>query len=366
MNPALLRHLVFWHLVLSPAVPRAASGSDWPQFRGPLGTGVVPAAALPTEWGEDKNVAWKVAVPGQGWSQPVVVGGIVYLTTASGAKLETPMGMEAGVADPRTWKAGTPPDVLIDWRVVALDLATGKTQCFNDAQAFLACFDGASGKELWRVKREKPGTSWATPLVWRNEKRVEVVASGGKFLTSHDPATGKELWRIDGVWGPGQCSFGADKERLYFGQSSPMANPPLYALAAGADGDLSPAQGSADVRGQVWSQQKASPGMPSPVVVDAFLYIVEDTFLTCRDAGTGDELYKERLPDMVTVAASPIVVGDKLVLLDEEGRGALVQVGPTLEIVGRGKLDDVFWSTPSVAGDALLFRGIEHLYCVRK
>ena len=69
--------------------------------------------------------------------------------------------------------------------------------------------------------------------------------------------------------------------------------------------------------------------------------------------------------ELVTIAASPIAVGDKLVLLDEEGRAAIVQAGPEFEIVGHGKLDDLFWCTPAVAGDALLLRGVDHLYCVR-
>lgn len=442
MHPATSLALV----ALSSVSP--SGGSDWPQFRGPRGTGVVPEAAIPLEWSETQHVAWKAEVPGQGWSQPVAMKGTVFVTTAVGEELEAPMGMAAGVADPRTMKAGTAPEVTIDWRVLALDLATGKekwsvsaargepkfpihpsntyatetpaadadgvyayfgatgtlaaydhagkplwkaelgaypvvqgygtasslalhqgrlfVQCFNAEQAFLACFDTHGGKELWRVKHEKPATSWSSPLVWHNAKRVELVASCGKLMTSHDPASGKELWRVAGVQGPSSCSFGADEERLYFGQTSPGGNPPLYALTAGSDGDLSPAQGSSDLKGQAWVARSASPGTPSPVVVDGLLYIASETLLTCRDASTGEQIYKERVPDMVTIIASPIVVGDKLLLLDEEGRAAIVQAGPEFQLVGHGKLDDLFWSTPAVAGDALLLRGAERLYCIRR
>ncbi len=441
-------HLVTTLSFLPLALAPVSGGSDWPQFRGPSGTGVVPAADIPLEWNASKNLAWKTALPGQGWSQPVVVGDTIYVTTAVGEGLEEPMGMEAGVSDPRTMKAGSAPDATIDWRVLALELASGKerwsqsvgkakpkfpihpsntwatetpvadangvvaffgatgtlaafdpsgkslwrvelgayptvqgygtgsspalhdgkvfVQCFNDEKAFLACYDRKSGKELWRASREKPGTSWSSPLVWRNGSRVEVVSSGEKLITSHDPASGKELWRVAGVIGPGSSSFAADAERLYFGQSSPMANPPLYALTAGGEGDLSPAAGSTEIRSQAWAEKSASPGMPSPVAVDGLLYIADENLLTCRDASTGEQLYKERAEGLVMIAASPIVVGDKLILLDEEGRAAIVQVGPEFAIVGGGKLDDLFWSTPTVAGDALLLRGVEHLYCVRK
>jgi len=433
-------------LVLIPLVPVPSGGSDWPQFRGPDGTGAVPAADIPLEWSALKNLAWSVELPGQGWSQPVVVGGTVYVTAALGEGLETPMAMEAGVADPRTQAAGAVPDVTIEWRVLALDLATGKerwsasagkgkprytihpsntwaaetpvadangvyaffgasgtlaafdpagkplwkaelgsyptaqgygtasspaihegkvfVQCFNDEKAFLACFDAKNGKELWRVAHEKPGTSWASPLAWHNGKRVELVVSGNKLITSHDPATGKELWRVAGVNGP-MCSFGADAERLYFGQST-MAKLPLYALNAGGEGDLSSAAGSGELRAQAWSQKGAAPGLPSPVVADGLLYVASENLLTCRDSATGEQLYEERVPELVSILASPIVVGEMLLLLDEEGRAAIVQVGPEFQVVGRGQLDDLFWSTPSVAGNALLLRGVGRLYCVRK
>ena len=50
-------------------------GGDWPQFRGPQGNGVVPASPLPRTRSETENVAWKIAVPGHGWSQPIVIKG---------------------------------------------------------------------------------------------------------------------------------------------------------------------------------------------------------------------------------------------------------------------------------------------------
>ena len=57
--------------------------ADWPQFRGPLGNGHMPdGSKLPSVWGEEKNVAWKIALPGRAWSSPVVWGDKVWLTTA--------------------------------------------------------------------------------------------------------------------------------------------------------------------------------------------------------------------------------------------------------------------------------------------
>ena len=104
--------------------------------------------------------------------------------------------------------------------------------------------------------------------------------------------------------------------------------------------------------------------MPSPVACDSLLYIASENLLTCRDALSGEEIYKERVPGLVMIAASPIVIGDKLLLLDEEGRTAWVPVGPEFSVSEGGKLDDIFWATPAVAGTRLLLRGVDHLYCI--
>src|SRR5438067_11904587 len=63
--------------------------AQWPQFRGPGGQGQSAERGLPIEWSESKNVAWKVPVPGRGWSSPVVSDGRVWLTTATTVGRET-------------------------------------------------------------------------------------------------------------------------------------------------------------------------------------------------------------------------------------------------------------------------------------
>lgn len=426
--------------------------SDWPQFRGPQGLGVAPAADIAHEWSEGKNVEWKVSLPGQGWSQPIVIGQTIYLTTAVGEGVAVPIGLEAGMNDPRSSEASAAPSGTIDWRVIALDLADGKerwsvsackgkpalpihpsntwasetpvadangvyafcgamgtlaafdpqgkplwrvelgvqpmmfgygtasspmihegklfVQSFGEEGGWLACFDSKSGRELWRVAHE-PGSSWSTPLLWRNEKRVELVAASRTLITGHEPVTGKELWRLKGILGPIMSSFAADPERLYLGQAGAgsnarLMNPPLYALAAGGEGDLSAAEGAREFKGQVWSQKAASPGMPSPVAAEGLLYVVEENLLACRDAASGDVFYRERVPGLVTVVASPILIGEELLLLDEEGHAALVRFGPDFEVIGHGALEGMFWSTPAVAGNSLLLRATTSLYCVRK
>ena len=54
---------------------------DWPEFRGPNGQGHSDAVDLPLTWSEAENIVWKVPIPGQGWSSPVMRDGKIWLTT---------------------------------------------------------------------------------------------------------------------------------------------------------------------------------------------------------------------------------------------------------------------------------------------
>src|SRR5262245_4716409 len=66
----------------------AEKSLTWPQFRGPNGSGVADNQKPPVEFGPEKNVKWKVAVPG-GLSSPIVAGDKVVITAFEGGKLYT-------------------------------------------------------------------------------------------------------------------------------------------------------------------------------------------------------------------------------------------------------------------------------------
>lgn len=418
---------------------------DWPQFRGPAGNGVVPAAAIPLTWSETVNVAWKIALPGHGWSQPIVLGDTLYVTTAVGAGSPAPLTHQAGIDAPDTSKDPVSA-AEIEWLVCAFDLASGAArwtasagkgparfqihpsnthasetpaadargvyayfgstgtvvaldpagkprwkvelgayptqdafgtgsspvlldgrlfvQVFSEERSFLVALESATGKELWRVERGV-GTAWNTPLVWRTPARVELVASGKKHIAGYEPASGKELWTLAGLDTPDSSSPACDAERLYFGFRGARVNGPLYALGAGVSGSLAPKEGESALAGQAWQTPSSAPGMPSPVSANGQVYALSSGFLSCFDAATGKLHFKERLEGTGVVVASPVAVGERLLIVGESGKGLVLAAKPSFEILGGGQLDEVIWSTPTVAGGALLLRGVEHLYCLR-
>ncbi len=419
------------------------------RFRGDGGTGVIDKAAFPHQWGKDRNIAWKAAVPGGGWSAPVVAGGRVFLTAAdSGKDADRPRDFTAGVADLRSMLPFVQkgPDRVFKFDVLCFDRATGKllwrktaaesrpkygvhpsnsyatetpatdgervyslfanagalvahgldgkelwkkdvgvyktgagfgpgsslavgmglvfVQYDNEEKSFVAAFDGKTGKEAWRSER-KTKTSWATPLLWKNGKRTELVTCGGGRVSSHDPLTGKELWSMGGLGSGFAASPTADAERLYFGSSGPGSPSPLWCVKAGASGDIT-LKGDATSNGHVaWSRKGTGPGLPSPVAADGLLYTAGTT-LVCHDAATGEVVYRQRLPRAKTIVASMILAGGRLYLLDESGQMFVVRPGRKFELLGTNSLPDTFWSTPSADGDTLFLRGLGTLYAVRE
>src|SRR5262249_59392804 len=122
--------------------------------------------------------------------------------------------------------------------------------CDNEEKSFLAAFDKNTGEELWRVNREEK-SNWSTPFVWRNSHRTEIVAVGGVSVVSYDPANGKVLWELKetaaggrgGQRGPMSPATNAtpvgNDELLYVGRGTPWGASPLWAVKAGASGDIS-------------------------------------------------------------------------------------------------------------------------------
>jgi hypothetical protein len=98
--------------------------ANWPQFRGPNASGVSTNANPPHKWSGTENVAWKTDLPGRSWSSPIVWGGRVFLTAVvnSGESEAPKKGLYFGGDRPVPLKS----EHL--WKVLCLDLATGKLQ----------------------------------------------------------------------------------------------------------------------------------------------------------------------------------------------------------------------------------------------
>ncbi len=233
-HPALTRIAVIAGLSLAaiasvPAGERDDRELNWPEWRGPLGTGVAPKADPPLSWNEESNVRWRVALPGRGHSTPVVWGDKIYLTAAVpyGPALEPKPETAPGAHDnlPVTHRHES---VVVAVSRAKRDIVWQKTvhrglphegghttgslasaspitdgthvYAFFGSRG-LYCLDPA-GEIVWEKHFGEMQTKHAhgegsSPVLYRNTIVVNWDHEGQSFVTALDKETGDPRWRID-------------------------------------------------------------------------------------------------------------------------------------------------------------------------
>lgn len=236
----------------------------------------------------------------------------------------------------------------------------------NEDQAELLALDAQTGKELWRVDRDEK-SNWATPLVWQNPQRTELITCGSRAVRSYD-MEGKLLWSLRGMSSIAIPTPLAG-DGLLFVTSGYVGDKvrPLYAIRPGASGDISlkPEQTSNEFI--AWSDPVGGPYNPSPLWYEGRVYVLYDRGLvSCLDAKTGKVLYdRERLPEGFAFTSSPWAAGGRIFCLNESGVCYVLRAGDKFELLHTNKLaeDDMCMATPALVGDRLLLRTAARLYC---
>jgi outer membrane protein assembly factor BamB len=286
-------------------------------------------------------------------------------------------------------------------------------QCDSNERSFLVALDRKTGKELWRVQRDERST-WSTPIVWRNVKRTEVVCMGSNFIRGYDPASGRELWRFasengiarsggarsgpsapppkpgagdssagkggppprggggSGKAGSGGCKSSpvANAELLFVGMSSRKPGQefgPLWALKAGASGDISLKEGERSNAHIAWFRDDAGPHFTSPVIAGGLLFIFpahERDVLECLDAKTGATVYTQHLDGARGFKSSPVFAGGRIFNTDEAGTTFIIEAAPAFKLLRKNPLDEMTWSSPAFMDGAIYLRTVSRLYAL--
>jgi outer membrane protein assembly factor BamB len=241
----------------------------------------------------------------------------------------------------------------------------------NEKQPFLAAFDKQTGQQIWRTERDvqsedKPPrrSGWATPYVWKNKLRTEIVTVGPGVAVSYD-TSGKELWRLRGMTAvPAPSPFAVD-ELLYIDAGQTRS---LFAIKPGASGDISLGKTEKSNGYVVWSEARAGTYIPTPVAYDGAIYVLYDKGILARfDAKTGEMTYKSRIQlDAGAFTSSPWAYNGKLYCLSEEGNTYVIAAGKTFELLHVNPLEEMALATPAIVGDRLLLRTETKLYSIRE
>jgi outer membrane protein assembly factor BamB len=412
-------------LLLLAAGASAVLGADWRQFRGPGGQGASEETGLPVEWSAEKNIAWKVKLPGAGASSPVTQGNRVFVTCYSGYGLDA---KDPGKMDD------------LRRRLLCLDRVTGKILWAKEFQPALPehkyagegsyhgyaastpilegehlyaffgksgvyCFD-LNGESIWHTLVGKNTNGWgsgASPILYKDFLIVNASVENGA-LVALNKTTGKEVWRSPGIhaaWNTpvlvatpektkelvvsvqdrlvavdpdtGKEKWRAEGVHRYVCPSVVAHEGVVYAIGGGSTSLAVKAGGNGEVTKThgVWRVNKGS-NVGSPIYHDGHLYWASDSggVVFCQEAATGKVVYSERLkPAAGQIWASPVLADGKLYYVSKENGTYVVAAQPKFQLLAHNVIDgDKSRSNASLAvSDGQLFlRNDQYLYCIGK
>lgn len=378
---------------------------DWPEFRGPTGQGHSDERGLPMVWSETKNVRWKIAIPGRGWSSPAIQGDRIWLTTATdegkslraisvdrntGAVLQNVEVFRLkslGNLNAKNSQASPTPVLEGDrvylhfgafgtacltqsgavvWKT-RLDYDNGQhgpggspviyddlliVSCDGQEAQYVVALDKRTGKVRWKKFREGY-QAYTTPLVVRLPAGDQVVSPGAFRAVSYEPRTGKELWKVgygDGFSNVPRPVYGDGLVFICTG----FQQPSLLAVRLDGRGDVTKSH-------VAWTLKRGVSLTPSPLLIGDELYMVSDNGVaSCINAKTGAPNWQVRLGG--NHSASPIYADGRVYFLSEEGESVVIAPGKEFKELARNQLDGPTLASMAVSGGSIFVRSQTHLY----
>jgi len=412
--PRLVPCILMGLLLVGGRLPAA----DWAQFRGAGATGISAEKGVPLEWSDTKNLAWKLALPGKGFSSPIVVGEKVLVTCYSGGSGNlSSLKRHLVCADRNTGKLLWKKDIASQARERA-PASFGASHGFashtptSDGERVyvlmgntgVLAFDLA-GKQLWRqdVGSESASRfgSASSPILYKN---LLIVTAGAESesIRAFDAKTGKPAWKTDAAslnrtystpvigknakgvdemvlsvtfetWGlnpmTGELNWFAETEVDTNAVPTVLINEGIaYVIGGRSPGGRAAIRlgGTDDVTGThvLWSKTGGS-YVSSPVFHKGHLYWINDRGVGfVVDGKTGVEVTRKRIGGQFY--SSMLLLGDRLVAVSRFGGTHVFNAGTSLTAVGRNRLTDTsdFSGSPAVAGNRMYLRSDRFLYCI--
>ena len=399
------------------ALGSLCASADWPQWRGPNGTGTADSNLPPKD-----SLLWKVALPDKGNGSPVIVDGKVFLQTAPpDGSLRTLVCLNA--ADGKTlWStshdsenarshpkatltANTPAAdgtavycVWWDGSTISLrayDPKTGKERWAaplgmnqtqhgahyspvvsggtvfvnvdQDSTAEFLAFDTKTGKKVWSVERTTFRANYTLPVLFeRAGKATELIVSNSKGIDSYDPKSGKVNWSYPITWPKGsapQRLIGAPQFTnglLVANAGDSAGSRYTFAITPGGSGDIS-------ATATVWKAQKDTPYIPGIVARGEHLFWVTDRgHAGCAEVKTGRLVWSELVFEKSDVTASLVLLKDGALAVSDKGRVATWKAAKEFEQIDAWELGERVIASPAVANGRVYIRGDAHLFCYGK
>lgn len=246
--------------------------------------------------------------------------------------------------------------VIHDGKVVVL--------CDVQKDSFLAVFDLADGKELWRTPRKDVPT-WGTPAVISADGRTQIVVNGWHHSGGYDFATGRDLWKMDGG-GDIPVPTPITAHGFVYLTSAHGKFRPMRAIRLDATGDITPADPGTTNAAIAWAHGRQGNYMQTPIVVGDSMFACTDSgIVTCFGAKSGTIRYTERLTrGGEGFTSSPVSDGKNVYFTSEQGKVFVVPAAEKFSILTTNELGPTCMSTPALSGDTLYFRTRDKLIAI--
>ena len=401
----------------------ALYAENWHQWRGPNNDGISHETDVPIQWSQTENVKWRLPLPGEAASTPIISEDKIFLTSAEGNALVL---MCISTEGEELWKQtvgrgnrsvrggegnSAAPSPVTDGEHVWVFLGTGDLACYdfdgnqvwhtNLAERYgsfnlyfvmsttplidkdrlyihlihsnawvVLALDKMTGKEIWKHNRKSDATdeceqAYTSPILYRDAEREYLVVHGADYVTAHSLEDGSEIWRCGGL----NPVMGYNPSLRFV--ASPVAteglivvpsakNGPVLGIDPAAKGDIT------DSKWQLWKLRQGTPDVPSPLIHEGLIYLCgERGNLTCLDAATGEQLYRERT-HRHRHRASPVYADGHIYLTSRDGIVNVVKAGRKFEIVARNSIEEAVAASPVISNGTLYLRSYQALYAIGK
>jgi len=362
--------------------------ANWPQFRGPFGSGISTHTNAPLlwDWKTGAGIGWKTAVSAPGFNSPVVWGNRVFVSGGDKSKREvfcfstttgeilwqcpvenapgSPVEMPEIPAEPG-FAAST---MAVDGRRAYVMFANGDLAAFDlngklawaksvgpiknqyghaaslvlwqgklilqldqgeseDRKSKLFVFDSATGQILWQRPRPVP-SSWASPIAIEAAGQPQIIALGIPWVISYSASDGTELWRAECLGGE------VTPSPIFAGGMLYVISPSEKLLAIKPDG-----RGDVTKTHIAWTADENIPDVVSPVSNGELVFTMTTPGqLTCFDAKDGKKQWEHDFG--FDFQASPTLVGNRLFAVSVKGTAVVVEAARQFKELARSAREE--------------------------
>jgi len=391
-----------------------AHAQEWTRFRGLNGSGLGKAPNLPVTFGE-KDFNWKIELPGEGHSSPVIWGDRIFITCVPASTAKR-IALCLSARDGKTvWQrsyestafrqhadnsyASMSPAldnerVYIWWgapegsSLVALDQKDGREVWKKDLgpfvsqhgpgaspivfensvilhfdqdqpASFIAAFDAKTGTQQWKLARPGTSSTASTPCILQAPGGPEIIAvSRTAGLMAVDAKSGVLKWEIPDLLSK-RCV------------ASPIITPAGLIIAQCGEGTsesfVAAVQPPRDGKPpeKVYEVVRTGGYVPTPIAVGEYLFLwKENGLVTCLRSATKEQIWSERVQG--PFYSSPVCVNNHLYNLTRKGDLVVLKAGDKFDEVARIPLGEGSHATPAISGGRMYLRTFSHLISVGK